>query len=62
MEEVKYNELQRYGSWGTANLKKKELEETYGKGKVFIFKNQSHSPFTAFSEDCYVVMVLEQRR
>lgn len=62
MEEVKYNELQRYGSWGTANLKKKELEELYGKNNVFIFKDLSHAPFTAFSEDCYVVMVLDKRR
>lgn len=47
--------IDRAGSWGTANMKKKALEETYGKGNVKIFKDLTDSPFTAFRTDQYVI-------
>jgi hypothetical protein len=54
---VKYEEIERFGSWGAASMKRKALVDTYGEGNVFIFKELTKTPFTAFRHDQYVVML-----
>ena len=50
-----FNIIGRYGSWGAANMKKKELEAN-GNQKIYIFKDLTNSPFTAFRKDQYWVV------
>lgn len=55
MAVVKYEEIERHGSWGMANTRRKALAETYGAENLFIFKDLSKSPFTALRTDAYVL-------
>ena len=55
---MRYNEVKRYGSYGMANLKKKQIEEK-SNVKVHIFKDLSNGPFTSFKTDQYVVAIEE---
>ena len=59
--EVKFIELERHGSWGAANMRRKALAETYGKGCLYIFKDLTKSPFTAFRHDQYVIFLRRSR-
>ena len=53
----RYEEIERCDSWGTARVKQRALEETYGKGSVFIFKDLSERPFVALLHGRYIVML-----
>jgi hypothetical protein len=54
--------VDRFGSWGTANLRRKSLIDVYGKENVLIFKEMTKSPFTAFLNNQYVVMIRRHTR
>ena len=58
----RYEEVERCDSWGTARIKQRALEETYGNGNVFIFKDMSNRPFTALLKRSYVVMLRVTRK
>ena len=51
----RYEEVERCDSWGTARVKQRALEETYGKGNVFIFKDLSQRPMIALIKGGYIV-------
>lgn len=51
----RYEEIERCDSWGAARIKQRALEETYGKGNIFIFKDLSARPFVALLHGSYVV-------
>lgn len=53
----RYEEIERCDSWGAARIKQRALEETYGKGNVFIFKDLSARPFVALLRGPYVVVL-----
>ncbi len=55
--EVKYTEIERHGSWGAANMRRKALAETYGKANLLILKDLTRSPFTAFRHDQYIIFL-----
>ena len=55
--EVKYVEIERHGSRGTAVVRKRALEETYGPGSIMIFKDITNSPFTSLRTDAYVLLL-----
>lgn len=55
MAKVIFTELYRFGSWGTARMKQRELMEKMPDHEIYIFKDQTNSPFTAFRNDQYVV-------
>lgn len=50
-----FNVIGRFGSWGAANMKKKEIEGKSNQ-KLYIFKDLTNSPFTAFRSDQYWVV------
>lgn len=51
----RYEEIERCDSWGTARVKQRALEETYGKGNVLIFKDLSNRPFVSLISGSYIV-------
>lgn len=54
---MKFEEIGRFGAYGLANQKRKELEaENVGK-HYYIFKDLTNGPFTSFRHDQYVVGV-----
>lgn len=54
---VRYEIIERFGSWGTANVKRKSLIDVYGEENLFIVKEMTKSPFTAFRHDQYVLVL-----
>lgn len=57
-----YEELERCDSWGTARVKQRALEETYGKGNIMIFKDLSRRPIVALLKGSYIVVLRKGRR
>lgn len=51
MAKVIFTELYRFGSWGTARMKQRELMEKMPDHAIYIFKDQTNYPFN----DQYVV-------
>lgn len=52
-----YKEVGRFGAYGIAKLKARQIEEV-SKKKTLIFKDLSNTPFTSFRTDQYVVVAL----
>lgn len=61
MEMSKVEILERHNSWGTANVRRKALGETYGLKNLFIFKDITKSPFSALRRNVYY-LCLKQRK
>lgn len=54
---MEYNEIGRFGSYGMAMKKAKELKERdSGANNHYIFKDITNGPFTSFKTDAYVLM------
>lgn len=53
---MELKEIERFAAYGTANQKRKQIEETANK-KAYIFKDLTNGPFTSFRHDQYVVAV-----
>lgn len=54
---MEYNEIGRFGSYGMAMKKAKELKERDpGANNHYIFKDITNGPFTSFKTDAYVLM------
>lgn len=54
---MEYNEIGRFGSYGMAMKKAKELKERDPDGNNhYIFKDITNGPFTSFKTDAYVLM------
>ena len=58
----RYEEIERCDSWGAARIKQRALEETYGKGNIFIFKDLSERPFIALLRGAYVVALKQNKK
>lgn len=57
----RYEEVDRYDSWGAARVKQRSLEETYGKGNVMILKDLSDRPFVSLLKGSYIVALRKRR-
>lgn len=53
---MELKEIERFAAYGTANQKRKQIEEVVNK-KAYIFKDLTNGPFTSFRHDQYVVAV-----
>lgn len=53
---MELKEIARFAAYGTANQKRKQIEEAANK-KAYIFKDLTNGPFTSFQHDQYVVVV-----
>ena len=54
---MEYNEIGRFGSYGMAMKKAKELKERDpGSNNHYNFKDITNGPFTSFKTDAYILM------